>query len=33
VNPGNPSEMVVELRRHGVLYILYHYTITDAGPR
>lgn len=33
VNPGDPSEMVVELRRHGVLYILYHYTITDGGPR
>ncbi|MFQ5851023.1 MAG: hypothetical protein ACE5JU_10605 [Candidatus Binatia bacterium] len=33
VNPKNQAEMVVELRRHDVLYILYHYMIREGGPR
>jgi hypothetical protein len=33
VNPKNPAEMVVELRRHDVPYILYHYTIANEQPR
>lgn len=32
VNPKDPAEMVVELRRRDVLYILYHYTITNQEP-
>ncbi len=30
-NPRRPTEKVVELRRHDVLYILYHYTFTQDG--
>jgi hypothetical protein len=33
VNPKDPAEMVVELRRHDVLYIVYHYTTTNEEPR
>lgn len=33
VNPANPSDMVVELRRGDVLYIVYHYTVSVTGPR
>lgn len=29
VNPKDQAEMVVELRRHDVLYIIYHYTIRN----
>ncbi len=32
-NPKDPSEKVVELRRHDALYILYRYTFTREGPR
>jgi hypothetical protein len=32
-NPRDPSEKVVELRRHDALYILYHYTFTRDGRR
>lgn len=32
-NPQDPSDKVVELRRHDALYILYHYTFTRDGPR
>ncbi|MFQ5847387.1 MAG: hypothetical protein ACE5IQ_06880 [Candidatus Methylomirabilales bacterium] len=32
-NPADPSERVVELRRHDALYILYHYTFKRHGPR
>ena len=33
VNPKNQADMVVELRRHAVPYILYHYTIANLEPR
>ena len=29
----DPSEKVVELRRHDALYILYHYTFSRDGAR
>ncbi len=32
-NPERPVDKVVELRRHDVLYILYHYTFTENGAR
>ena len=32
-NPKRPTEIVVELRRNDVLYILYHYTFTADGTR
>lgn len=30
-NPQDPSDKVVELRRHDALYILYHYTFSRDG--
>lgn len=32
-NPQDPSDKVVELRRHDALYILYHYTFSRDGAR